>query len=455
MPSPRSSKSSAANTTTFSILRRSKTATLSLRACLALGAVFLFMVFQLFEFNTDKTKETTSSSNSLLLYYAASQNATSTSTSANDDKNEQQQEQDSTSNNNNPSSSSSSSSSTTFLLETFALSFDPTSVERLQQRNQHSNLGNVLWVHGVDGLQQRTLNLWAQLTNHGHAGMSVEQARELDKSSYESPHAVGCYLSHWNLLRMLAHRPQQELLLESRNNQQNQQHAYLILEDDATCAPGLDKEIERTIQQLPSDWDLLFVGGKPFSYFDNSNPGSFSPVYNVSTVGKLLMQEYRQQHESAGTAAAGSGNSSNNNNNDTDMRQRIRHAICQGAFGTANGPLAPDGSRKLLPEQAYWRVDYLTNTHSYVVNPQRIAHVAKMLHPTMDVPIDIRLADLMKSQQLQAYMTTRMWCDQTTTVSEQQPPLLAPQTWSGFFVIDWNYLWQTQMHIDEVEDCAF
>jgi hypothetical protein len=186
---------------------------------------------------------------------------------------------------------------------------------------------------------------------------------------------------------------------------------------------------------------MLFVGGKPFSYFDDSNGNEDSTNnHTLPTMhGKQLINDYKQ-HEAS------------NNWTATEMtNQLIRHAICQGDFGKASGPLAPDGSRSLSQDnnqQAYWRSDYLTNTHSYVVNPQRVGHVASLLHPTMDVPVDIRLGDLMKAGQLNAYMTTRMWCDQTTQ------PLLEPQTWSGFFVFEWNYIWQTQMHLDN-EDCAF
>jgi GR25 family glycosyltransferase involved in LPS biosynthesis len=323
--------------------------------------------------------------------------------------------------------------STSFILESFAISFDPNKVETLRERNQHANLGPVLWVNGADGMHQRTLDLWAQLTNRKHSPMTVEVASKLHKDHYNSPHAVGCYMAHWNLLRTLAHRPI-ELLRQQQHNKTK--HAYLILEDDAACAPGLNKEIECTIEQLPSDWDILFVGGKPFSYFDpkNNNDNKTYPTKH----GEQLIRDCLQQEMSQNWTAT------------TIIHQLIRKAVCQGDFGKARGPLAPDGSRSLSQDtQPYWRSNYLTNTHSYVVNPHRVAHVAHLLKPSLDVPVDIRLGDLMASSQLNAYMTTRSWCEQMS-----HEPLLEPQSWKGFFAFDGKYIWQTQIHLDD-ENCAF
>jgi len=46
------------------------------------------------------------------------------------------------------------------------------------------------------------------------------------------------------------------------------------MEDDAHCATGTRKQILRVLPKLPSDWDLFFIGGKPFSYHteDPSTP---------------------------------------------------------------------------------------------------------------------------------------------------------------------------------------
>ena len=179
---------------------------------------------------------------------------------------------------------------------------------------------------------------------------------------------------------------------------------------------------------------------------NNKNNNNATKKLGNVTNGKHLIHEYKQQEAAPvcnGTVM-------------DDIKQRIRHAICQGDFGQAQGPLAPDGSRSLSQDkQAYWRPDYLTNTQSYGVNPQRVARVARLLRPTQDVPVDIRLGDLMRERQLQVYMTTRSWCNQNADA-----PLLAPETWQGYFGFSesfrhaQHYIWQTQMHLDE-EDCAF
>jgi GR25 family glycosyltransferase involved in LPS biosynthesis len=416
---------------------------ISLRIGLFLAGVICFTVLQLYRL--DDTK-------GLFLYeqYFFVNNHTR------QQENENQQ-QDETAESSTPAPSP--SPPPVFLLESFAISFDPRRVEKLQQRNAHAHLGKVLWVPGTDGLQQRTLDLWAQLTTgNSDSAMTLEQAAQLNKGDYRSPHAVGVYLSHWNLLRTLAHRPIELMMNRKQQQQEQDQHAYLILEDDATCAPGLDQEIAQTIKQLPHDWDILFVGGKPFSYFDDSNAETNNNIAEDANAnktvlltkhhGKQLILDYKEIEAAANYTATAMTN------------QLIRHAVCQGDFGKARGPLAPDGSRRLSPDKtrAYWKVDYMTNTHSYVVNPHRVAHLSTALQPFMHVPVDVRLGDLIKSGQVNAYMTTRMWCDQSSSPDEA---LAAPQTWKGYFAFhttknhyDWTYIWQKQMHLDDA-GCAF
>jgi len=57
---------------------------------------------------------------------------------------------------------------------------------------------------------------------------------------------MGCALSHYNLWKQLA---------ESNDS------AYLILEDDVKCAPDFLEQFAPTIQQLPKDADVLYLGG--------------------------------------------------------------------------------------------------------------------------------------------------------------------------------------------------
>jgi hypothetical protein len=175
-----------------------------MRKWLAIAGVLGFTAFQTYRFNND------TETSSLLLFEQHYSNSGNNKTEQEVQQQQQQQEE----------------SAVPFTLESFAISFDPAKVEKLQERNQHANLGTVLWVPGTDGMHQRTLDLWAQLMNRPHSPMSVEQASKLPKEHYQSPHAVGCYLAHWNLLRTLAHRPA-EVLPSSQETTTTQQQACL------------------------------------------------------------------------------------------------------------------------------------------------------------------------------------------------------------------------------------
>jgi hypothetical protein len=265
------------------------------------------------------------------------------------------------------------------IVESFVLSLDADNVEQFKQRNNHSGLGDVLWAPGVDGYQQQTLDLWARLTGNVAMNATSYTRGNMDqKGAYQSPHAVGVYLAHLHLLRYLGHRPR-EL----------QPSLYFIFEDDAACAPNLVDETLKVIQKLPPDWDLFFIGGKPFTYFTE----------------KFTVFE--------------------DSSNETVARD-----VCRGAFGKGDGPLSPNGSRSISEQDDYWQIKYLTNTHAYVINPNRVHHVVELLKPTLDVPIDIRLADSMKEGQLSVYMPTQNWCRTNINIPDKNEK---PVPWYGFF----------------------
>lgn len=289
-----------------------------------------------------------------------------------------------------------SSSEKTAFAESFVLSFDTGDVEQFKQRNNHSGLGNVVWVPSVDGFQQKTLELWAKLSGK----FSVINASLFDPKSpedhgkYRSPHAVGCYLAHWHLLRTLNHR-EPEL----------QPNVYFVFEDDASCIPNLVSQTLKAVAQLPPDWDMFFIGGKPFTYFPEGHN------FNSST---------------------------------------LRHDICQGIHGKGDSPLAPDGSRQLSVDQPYWQVKSITNTHAYVVNPQRISQVMRILQPQKDIPIDIHLADAMHRGDLNVYMPTQNWCSVYRNRTRQ---MHHPETKWGFFHIPGTgYHYQDKLQLD---NCSY
>jgi hypothetical protein len=192
------------------------------------------------------------------------------------------------------------------LVETFVISFETDSVKQFKQRNNHSGFGDVLWIPGVDGYQQKTLDLWAKLT--GQEAMNATnymRGNEEQKIAYRSPHAVGCYMAHYHLLRYLRHRPHEM-----------QPSLYFVFEDDASCAPDLVDEILKVTQKLPPDWDLLFIGGKPFTFFSE----------------KFTLYE----------------DSSN---------ATLEREVCRGAFGKGSSPLSPEGSRRISQQDAYWKTN--------------------------------------------------------------------------------------------------
>jgi hypothetical protein len=93
------------------------------------------------------------------------------------------------------------------LTEAYVLSFDPRKVKIFTQRNyltSNSSADQVLWYPGVDGYHQPTLNLWAKLS--GQPAMNLTEFAGRNKAEYRSPHAVGCYLAHWHLMRTFQHK---------------------------------------------------------------------------------------------------------------------------------------------------------------------------------------------------------------------------------------------------------
>lgn len=248
------------------------------------------------------------------------------------------------------------------ITESFVISFDPEDVEGFMERNNHSGITEeAVWVAGVDGFDQKNLDIWAKLSgqfpplNASH----FDRNNLHDKGDHRSPHAVGCYLAHWFILSALNKRPP-----ELRPD------VYMIFEDDSSLVPDLAKRTLEAVRQLPADWDMFFIGGKPFTYFSK-----------------------HQAHV--------------NTSADT-----LRRDICRGVFGKGESPLAPDGSRELLVDQPFWRITYITNTNGYVVNPQRIDRVMNVLKlPRGETkPIDIVLAGAMQRGDLKVYMPTQTWC---------------------------------------------
>jgi hypothetical protein len=147
----------------------------------------------------------------------------------------------------------------------------------------------------------------------------------------------------------------------------------------------VDETLKLT-QKLPPDWDLLFIGGKPFTYFDNN-----FTLYEDSS------------------------------------SETLKRDLCRGAFGKGHSPLSTEGSRPISFQDEYWITKFIYNTHAYVINPNRVHHIAELMKPAADMPIDARFADFMERGLLNAYMPTREWCRSGPVKYEE------PGKWHGYF----------------------
>lgn len=266
------------------------------------------------------------------------------------------------------------------IVESHVISFHADKVDVFLERNHHS-FGDeaVLWVPGVDGFHEPVLHQWARLVGEEPINATMfEHDNEEHKDIHQSPHAVGCYLAHWHLLRGLQYRPP-ELRPE----------LFLVFEDDASCIPNLVNRTIEVTRQLPSDWDMFFLGGKPYTDFIQGLQRNFSDA----------------------------------------TESTLRRDICRGAFGKGDGPLAPNGSRTLSSNDPYWRIFCMLNTHAYVVNPRRVDHVLKVLKPEKTVPIDQRLASAMERNDLNVYIPPQNWCRGDIALKKMEEPV----EWSGYF----------------------
>jgi GR25 family glycosyltransferase involved in LPS biosynthesis len=323
-------------------------------------------------------------------------------------------------------------------IQGFVISSNKRRADQFLRRNKESltttaNINasplSIKWFPAMNGNDQKVLDEYAQLTGFAalNATRFVVSEGEKNKKNrqgggYATPHHTGCFMSHFHLLRLavagwnaLPEQPRPE--------------ALLILEDDATCATSSSSstmdEIQRILPTLPVDWDLLYIGGKPFSYhtLDPLSPDLLMQKKN----GRLL------------------------NIQKDWTRENFRQWACRGALGrSATGPFAPDGSRNLSIttsvgtqqlQQLYWQTRYITNTHAYLVNPRRILRVLDVLeNPSRDyqVPIDIALAEAGQRGQLKLLMSTMEFCvqdniDSDGTTKKKKQTRRKPTPWQGLY----------------------
>jgi GR25 family glycosyltransferase involved in LPS biosynthesis len=284
---------------------------------------------------------------------------------------------------------------TTFKMQTFVISMQSSKAKKCIQQNKFTGIPSFTFFQASNGFDQEVLDDWYFLTKTKLLNASAYAKGY--KQGNENPHVVGCFLSHWNVLK---------LAISSYQALDTRPDAIMILEDDAACVDNLFDSLQEKIPMLPNDWDMYFVGGKPYSYMDKK--------FNYTT--KIVWNE--------------------------SYPALFQDLACQGFFGkSSTGPFAPDGSRLLDLKDAYWKTGFMTNTHAYLVNPQRLEHVLEFLdalHKRQPyiLPLDIRYANGFKNGYLNAYMTTEEYCyqkpRQISSNDQQRTPLL-PSPWVGYY----------------------
>jgi len=155
-----------------------------------------------------------------------------------------------------------------------------------QQRNtkifSRDKNNSVVWFPAFNGLQQSVLDDYATLTGFRALNASNFGPNSREIKFYETPHHVGCFMSHWHLLR---------LALSNWATSNTRPKALWIMEDDAVCATNTSEDIQRILPTLPDDWDLFFFGGKPFSYH------TIDPVAPIISSKKTIGKEFDDDPE--------------------------------------------------------------------------------------------------------------------------------------------------------------
>lgn len=127
--------------------------------------------------------------------------------------------------------------------------------------------------------------------------------------------------------------------------------AVVIFEDDAHCQANTTAKISSILQAVPSDWDMIFIGGKP-----------------IGMVGK-----------------------------------------------EDGSPLSPSDTIDIRVEDPWWRVKHITNTHSYIIKRSSLRKIIELLMKKLKngfkAGIDI-LYDWLFDDKLVVYMPPRPFCEQ-------------------------------------------
>jgi len=349
-----------------------------------------------------------------------------------------------------------------FTQRNFDLESDDDEVNDVGDRHKNFAASSFEWFEGYNGMDQSVLDEFSKVTGLWTVNASMFNMGNI-KDAYASPHAVGCYLSHWRRLEKVRKKWKDRKVrsnehLRTGTQQQKPPHRpdmLFVFEDDANCVSNLIERTWNTVRQLPKDWDILYIGGKPVSYYTGDK-----------TLAELS------------TAKA---DPSLNITRPSD--DQLLNDMCSGKYGTSpSGPFAPGTTVANSVVEAtaatwetdppYWHTKYILNTNAYVINPKRIKRVLRLLSsPQNDYkPIDVRLAadywrDFMDpysyqnsvnstNAPLKSYLTSHMFCDQEVkrTVFNRDQPV----NWEGYHWLPYKistgwpdvmgFVWSTQAH---------
>jgi hypothetical protein len=327
-----------------------------------------------------------------------------------------------------------------------ASSTSPSSYSSSSSSDTNPNIP--LWWQGVNGFDPKTLKLWQELWGgseirlddfqlDSNAEINNVTVTKKDPKDPNGPHAIGCSLSHWTLVRQLQYNQRQHI----HSGNDRPVDYYIVFEDDAVCSSDLHSKISNVVRRLPSDWDMLYLGGKPFSLVQNVTYTYTYPHPHTHRHGGDVHDPATQNKEMRRTINEFFKHDDETNNNNKVKNQTD---FCSRVYRTATGPLAPDGSRHLRPDQPYWKINYMTNIEAYVVNSRSLDKVLNVLDPygghdrhgDYNFPGDIRLANAMNSGDLNVFMSPQKLCFQEGTSDAEEMQRVGYVGWDG-------YLWET------------
>ena len=254
-----------------------------------------------------------------------------------------------------------------------------------------------------------------------------------------------------------------------------------IFEDDAVCISNVIQHTWNVVQKLPVDWDILYIGGKPISYYTDGKTLSDYITMEPPTPEQWKNDSMRPS--------------------DFEFKQQLCNPTNKNQFGerstsgpypiydnnnTTTGP-SNNNSRSEEPP-LYYEIKSILNTHSYVINPKRINRLLRVLaKPQYEYkPIDVVLQEDMfrefynpssvgmnttsnsssssstsssstssssSSAPLKAYLTPYMYCDQDAkrVIVDRDNP--TGTDWEGYYWLPWRlhkgfpdstgYMWST------------